>query len=195
MRGNIWRGNVMRGNIWRGNMVASNMVAKRFVRSAAAGLIAATIAVLVMPLCAQAQQPSANSILLAREIINVKGAAKMYDPVIVEVVDRTTGILMQTNPTLYKDLDEVATRLRKEYAPRVSELLNEVARLYASRFSETELRDVLAFYKSPVGQKIIVQEPAILDQSITFSDGWASRFSEEVIAKIRAEMRRKGHQL
>jgi hypothetical protein len=175
--------------------MTGNVIAKRLVRSIRAGLVAAAFAAMAMPPGAQAQQPSGNALLLAREIINVKGASKMYDPVIVEVVDRATGVLTQTNPTLFRDLDEVATRLRKEYAPRVSELLNEAARLYAARFSEAELKDVLAFYKSPVGQKIILQEPAILDQSITFSETWASKFSEEVLTKIRAEMRRKGHNL
>ena len=172
-----------------------NAMMKWFARPILAGLVAVTIALAAPLPGAQAQQPTGNALLLAREIINVKGAAKMYDPVIVEVVDRTTGILMQTNPTLFRDLDEVATRLRKEYAPRVAELLNEVARLYAGRFSEAELKDVLAFYKSPAGQKTIQMEPAILDQSIRFSDTWASRFSEEVLVKIRAEMRRKGHNL
>jgi len=172
-----------------------NVMAKRFAWSIRAGMVAAAFAVIAMPLVTQAQEPSRNALLLAREIINVKGAAKMYDPVIVEVVDRTTGTLMQTNPMLFKELDEVAERLRKEYAPRVSELLAEVARLYAARFTEAELKDVLAFYKSPVGQKIILQEPAILDQSIAFSETWASKLSEEVLTKIRAEMRRKGHNL
>ena len=172
-----------------------NVIAKRIVRSIRFGLVAAVIAVMAMPSGAKAQQPSGNAILLAREIINVKGAAKMYDPVIVEVVDRATGVLVQTNPMLSRDLNEIAARLRSEYAPRVSELLNEVARLYAARFTEAELKDVLAFYKSPVGQKIILQEPAILDQSIGFSENWASKFSEEVLAKIRGEMRRKGHNL
>ena len=172
-----------------------NVMAKRFAWSIRAGMVAAAFAVIAMPLGTQAQEPSRNALLLAREIINVKGAAKMYDPVIVEVVDRTTGTLMQTNPMLFKELDEVAERLRKEYAPRVSELLAEVARLYAARFTEAELKDVLAFYKSPVGQKIILQEPAILDQSVKFSESWAAKFSEEVLARIRAEMRRKGRNL
>jgi hypothetical protein len=172
-----------------------NVIVKMFVRLLRFGLVAAAFAVTAMPLRAQAQPPTANAILLAREIINVKGAAKMYDPVIVEVVDRATGVLMQTNPMLSRDLTEIAARLRIEYAPRVSELLGEVARLYAARLSEAELKDVLAFYKSPVGQKIILLEPAILDQSIAFSETWASKFSQEVLTKIRAEMRLKGHNL
>ena len=147
------------------------------------------------PAGAQQAQPSANAVQLAKEIIVAKGASKMYEPVIVEVVERAKGVLVQTNPTLAKDLNDVAAKVRTESEPRVADLLNEVAKMYAARFTEAELRDVLAFYKSAVGQKIIVQEPAILDQSVAYAENWASRFSEEVLAKMRAEMKKKGHDL
>jgi hypothetical protein len=173
------------------------MIATVLARALCAGVIASVV--LAMPAQAQAPrppvQPSANAVLLAKEIITAKGANKMYEPVIVEVVDRTKGVLLQTNPMLSRDLNEIAARLKTEYAPRVGEILNEVAKMYASRFTEAELKDVLAFYKSAVGQKIIVQEPQILDQSIAFAEGWADKFSQEVAGKIRAEMKKKGHEL
>jgi hypothetical protein len=175
------------------------MIATVLARALCAGVIASAVVVLAMPAQAQAPrppaQPSANAILLAKEIITAKGANKMYEPVIIEVVDRTKGVLLQTNPMLSRDLNEIAARLKTEYAPRVGEILNEVAKMYASRFTEAELKDVLAFYKSAVGQKIIVQEPQILDQSIAFAEGWADKFSQEVAGKIRAEMKKKGHEL
>jgi hypothetical protein len=166
-----------------------------------AGALRACVLVSALVVCAlpaQAQapkQPSPNAILLAREIINAKGANKMYEPVIVEVVDRTKSVLLQTNPMLVRELNDVATQLKAEYAPRVAEILNEVAKMYAARFTEAELKDVLAFYKSAVGQKIILQEPQILDQSVAFAESWADKFSQEVAARIRAEMKKKGHEL
>jgi uncharacterized protein len=169
------------------------------VQALRAGLLVAAVAVWAIPAVAQQPKqppgPTPNAILLAREIINVKGASKLYDPVIAEVVDRATGVLAQTNPALSRDLNEVATKLKSDLAPRVAEIINEVAKMYASRFTEAELKDVLAFYKSPVGQKIIVQEPAILDQSVSFAEQWASKFSEEVLTMIRAEMRKRGRPL
>ena len=33
----------------------------------------------------------------------------------------------------------------------------EVAKLYAARFTEQELKDLLAFYNSPVGKKIVAE--------------------------------------
>jgi len=54
---------------------------------------------------------------------------------------------------------------------------------------------VLAFYKSPLGRKVITQEPEILDQSVTNVDQWANKLVNEVIAKFRSEMRRPGHEI
>jgi uncharacterized protein len=165
-----------------------------------AGFIVVALAAFVLPAVAQRppQQPatpSSNAVLLAREIITVKGASKMYEPVIVEVVDRATAQLMQQNPMLSKDLLEIAAKIKRDSAPRVAEMLNEVSKMYAARFTEAELKDVLAFYKSPVGQKIIITEPAILDQSVAFAEAWATKFSEEVLAQVRAEMKKRGHEM
>src|SRR5262249_29427629 len=131
-----------------------------------------TLAVMAVQSTALAQQPSGKAVLLARQVITTKGAAKICNPPIVAMVDRPTRRLVQTNPMLSRDLNEIAIRLKSEYASRVAELLNEVARLYATRFTEGELKDILAFYKSGAGQKAIAEEPLILDQSVRFAEGW-----------------------
>jgi uncharacterized protein len=104
-------------------------------------------------------------------------------------------VFIQANPTLIKELNEVAVKLRAEYAPRSAEVVNDVAKIYASRFTEQELKDTLAFYKSPLGKKLLVEEPSILDQSMRNAQSWADRLSQEVIGKIRTEMKRRGHEI
>jgi len=168
------------------------MVANVVGRSACAGLLALVIAALSP---AQAQQPSASAIALAKEIILVKGGNAIYDPVVPGIVNQARTLFLQSNPMLGKDLNEVAAKLQAELTPRTAELLNDGARLYASKFTEQELKDVLAFYKSPLGRKVITQEPAILDQSTTNVDAWANKLAEEVIAKFRNEMKRRGHEI
>ena len=168
------------------------MVANVVGRSACAGLLALVLAALSP---AQAQQPSASAIALAKEIILVKGGNAIYDPVVPGIVNQARTIFLQSNPLLSKDLNEVAAKLQAELTPRTAELLNDGARLYASKFTEQELKDVLAFYKSPLGRKVITQEPAILDQSTTNVDAWANKLAEEVIAKFRNEMKRRGHEI
>ena len=168
------------------------MVANVVGRSACAGLLVLVLAALSP---AQAQQPTANAVALAKEIIIVKGGNAIYDPVVPQIVNQARSVFLQANPLLGKDLGEVAAKLQAEYTPRTAELLNDGARLYAAKFTEQELKDVLAFYKSPVGRKVIAQEPVILDQSAANMEEWANKLATEVIAKFRNEMRRRGHEI
>ena len=161
-------------------------------------LCAAAIACMAFAQDARAQaaaQPSAAAIALAREIVEVKGAINMFDSVIVGVIEYHKGVLLQSNPTLQKDLNDVAIRLSAEFAPRRANLHAEIARAYASRFTEQELREILAFYKTPLGRKVIEEEPKGVDEATKRVDAWASKFAEEVLTRIRAEMKKKGHNL
>jgi hypothetical protein len=144
---------------------------------------------------AQQQQPSATAIATAKELITVKGATALWDPLVPGVIEQAKSVFVQANPTLLKELNEVALKLRAEYAPRSAEVVNDVAKIYASRFTEQELKDTLAFYKSPLGKKLLVEEPSILDQSMRNAQSWADRLSQEVIGKIRNEMKRRGHEI
>lgn len=140
-------------------------------------------------------QPSAAAVALAREIVQAKGALNMFDSVIVGVIEYHKSVLLQANPTLQRDLDDVANRLAAEFAPRRAAVHAEIARAYASRFTEAELKEILALYKTPLGQKLISEEPKAVDDATKRVDQWASKFAEEVLTRIRAEMKKKGHNL
>jgi hypothetical protein len=170
------------------------MIAASLVRPLGCGLLVLALAVLSGPAPAQ-QAPSANAIALAREIIAAKGSAKGFEVTGPSVIEHAKGLFLQTNPLLAKDLNEVAARLRTEYSRKLAEPLNEAAKVYAASFTEQELKDVLAFYKTPLGQKVISNEPAIFEKSMGQLDQWADKFSEEVIGRIRTEMKKKGHDL
>ena len=143
----------------------------------------------------QAQQPSATAVDLARQIIVIKGGSNMFDPIIPGVIETAKNNFLPTNPGLSKDLNEVAFQLRKEFEPKREELLTEVARAYAARFTEQELRELVTFYKSPLGQKIVVEEPRALDAGLARAQEWANNFSEVVMSRMRAEMKKRGHDL
>jgi uncharacterized protein len=164
-------------------------------RTPCALMLAFGLAFAVWASRADAQQPSPSAIATAKELITVKGGGALYDPLVPGVIERARSVFLQANPLLAKDLNDVATKLRAEYASRSGEPLTEAAKLYAARFSEQELKDALAFYKSPLGRKLLTEEPDVLDQSMRNAQTWADRLSEEVIAKIRAEMKKRGHEI
>jgi uncharacterized protein len=146
-------------------------------------------------IAAAQQQPSPTALAAAKELVTIKGVKAVYDPLVGGVIEKAKRMFLQTNPTLGKDLNEVAAKLRGDLNPRTVEVVAEAARLYAVRFTEQELKDALAFYKSPLGHKLLLQEPLIADESMRSAASWAEKLSAEVIDKMRAEMKKRGHEI
>jgi len=146
------------------------------------------------PALAQSQ-PSASAMAAAKELINVTGANTIFNPLIAGVVEQAKVLYLQQDPALAKDLNDIASKLRADLAPRFTEINDEVARLYTTEFTEQELKDILAFYKSPAGQKLLEQQPKVVDNSMRFAQNWANKLSDEVVAKMRDELKKRGHAL
>ena len=142
-----------------------------------------------------AQEASPGALAAAKELVEVKGATSMFDPLIPGVIETAKNTFLRTNPGLSKDLNDVASQLRTEYAAKRSEIGTEVARTYATSFTEKELRDTVAFYKTPLGKKLMEVEPRVMEQSMTRVQNWAEKFSEDMVARFRVDMRKKGHNL
>ncbi|MBX6427169.1 MAG: DUF2059 domain-containing protein [Variibacter sp.] len=144
---------------------------------------------------ASAQQPTPAALAAAKELIELKGAAHMFDPVVPGVIETAKNTFLRTNPDLAKDLNEVAAQLRQEYANKRGEISDLMAQTYAQHFTEDEIKQALAFYRTPLGKKLIQEEPRILEQSMAQVQNWGDQFSEHIIGRIRAEMRKRGHNL
>lgn len=157
----------------------------------------ATVAVALVAFspAAHSQQPSAAAMATAKELVQVTGATALFNPLIAGVVEQAKILYLQQDPSLNKDLTAIATKMREDLAPRFAEVTDEVAKLYASSFNEQELKQILVFYKSPVGKKLLAQQPAVIDSSMKFAQTWANKLSDEVVIKMRAELKKKGHNL
>src|SRR5262245_52142328 len=139
--------------------------------------------------------PNANSVTLARELLILKGGNDMFAGMVTNVIDRTKDTFIPTNPSLSRPLNEVAVLLHKEFDPKKNELFNEVARAYARHFTETELREMLAFYKTTLGRKVLSTESLAVEDGFKRAQEWTATFSDQVMSRLRAEMKKKGHDL
>jgi hypothetical protein len=169
------------------------MSVQKLVRLAAAGLAATLLwAAPTTPVRAQ-QGPTPAQLALANEILEIKGSMLVFEAIVPGVVEKSKNTLLQMNPNLFKDLNEVSLNLRKDYAPKLASLRTDIARIYASRFTEQEMKDTLAFYKSPLGKKILTEEPSFVDRSMSAAQDWAIKLNDEVLQRFRAEMKKRGH--
>jgi uncharacterized protein len=128
----------------------------------------------------------------ARELLTMKNAAAMYANAVPNIVERTKDTLMQSNLNYQKDLNEVAVIVAQRLAGREKEIGEGMAQIYCNEFTEQELKDLVTFYKSPLGQKLLTNEPRAIQFSMSYMNQWAQNFAEVVNGEFRAEMRKRG---
>jgi hypothetical protein len=152
---------------------------------------------------AVAQQPappplkpaSPAAIAAAKELLAMKNASAMYANAVPGMVQRTKDVLLQQNLNYQKDLNEVAVIVAQNLAGREKEIGDGMAQVYANEFTEQELKDLVTFYKSPLGQKLLASEPRAIQSSMAYMNQWAQSFAEIVNGQFRAEMRKRGKEI
>ena len=55
-----------------------------------------------------------------------------------------------------------------------------------------ELTEIGAFYKTPIGQKMIATQPEILQKSMQLGMIWGQNIGKEVEAEARQELKKRG---
>jgi hypothetical protein len=172
---------------------------KSVLKIVPAACLAFALALGAVPATAQqqpaVQAPSAASIAAAREILTLKNANAMYANAVPGMVEKVKGTLIGQNLNYQKDLNELAPIIAKQLAGRESEIGDGMVGVYAGEFTEQELKDLVAFYKSPLGQKLITNEPKAISLSMQVMNAWAQNFSEVVASAFRAEMKKRGKEM
>ncbi len=174
---------------------------KSLSRMLAAAGLALGLALAGVPAGAQQPAPpplkpaSAAAMAAAKEILTLKNAGAMYANAVPGIVQRTKDVLLQNNLNYQKDLNEVAVIVAKSLAGREKEIGDGMAQVYANEFTEQELKDLVTFYKSPLGQKLLASEPRAIQLSMSYMNQWAQIFAETVNAQFRAEMRKRGKEI
>ena len=80
----------------------------------------------------------------------------------------------------------------KNLAGREKEIGDGMAQIYAAEFTEAELKDLVTFYKSPLGLKLIEAEPRAMNGSMTYMQKWAQDFADVINGQFRTEMKKRG---
>lgn len=71
-----------------------------------------------------------------------------------------------------------------EHEPELETLFIQI---YDRHFSADDLRQLLAFYRTPIGQKLIAEQPAVAREAMAGGQQWGQRIGYEVGQKMAAE--------
>lgn len=86
----------------------------------------------------------------------------------------------------YSDMDsEEWDNLEKEFLKTsLNDLTEMLVPVYKKYFTEADLKEMIAFYNSPVGKKFAQKSPAIMKESMIIGQEWGRKIGEEFANKL-----------
>jgi|JI10StandDraft_1071094.scaffolds.fasta_scaffold00359_3 N-glycosylase/DNA lyase len=72
---------------------------------------------------------------------------------------------------------------------KAEDFVNMIMPVYAKYYTETEINQLLEFYKSPIGKKVISTMPQLMQESMQIGQEWGEKLAE----KIYNQLEEKGY--
>jgi uncharacterized protein len=127
---------------------------------------------------------------LAREVLDATQMTRPFDLILPEVADRAKTTLIRSNPQMQLGIINVVDRVALEIVERRQELEEVIAQIWATSFTEEELRDLRDFYATPVGRKYADLFPELLRAQMGAAELWGQTISEDMYQRVVRELRR-----
>ncbi len=159
---------------------------------ALAALVAGTFGA-VVPSVAQEVPP--EELAMARKYIDLTDRGAVFETTVVEIGIDTMRQIITQNPEIQEQTSTAIGEVIKEYNGRKGELLDQFARVYAIYFNLEELTEIVAFYESPVGQKLATANAELNEDIRRVLQVYTNNLRTEFFAKVRAELREQDIEL
>ena len=144
---------------------------------------------------APAQTPSPEALAVARSLISTMKLTDQYKALLPVILLSIKPAVVQGRAEIERDYDAMAAQIADAYAPYYSSMVDSAASLYASNFTVDELREIDAFYRLPVGQKLLQKLLPITQQSMQIGQDASRKAAEDLRIRFTDLLRQKGHKM
>ena len=112
----------------------------------------------------------------AKQLLELMGSGKLG----VQLMSSMTATFRKQMPAVPAEFwDE----MDKEVHPE--ELVEILVPIYAKNYTDDEIMQLIEFYKTPLGKKVIEKMPLIAQDSYVVGQSWGKKISERVVAKLK----------
>ncbi len=112
-----------------------------------------------------------------RELMKLTGSAELGVQLMSQLITSFRTGVPDAPEQFWKDF-------AKEVKP--SDFVDRVIPIYSRHFSEQDLDGLIAFYRTPLGQKMIHEMPATMTECMAAGQEWGRQLSAQMIAKAKA---------
>lgn len=164
-----------------------------WVAGLAATLIAVAPAPAQSPPAPAAQAPAPEALAAARELVTTARLADAFRAVMPSMMRTLKPLIAQNRPDVERDYETLLPVILKGMDERLDQMLDSVAMIYARNFTAAELNEIVAFYRSPTGQKFVAKQASIMQESMVMGQRWGQAVAAELKDRMVEELRKKGY--
>jgi uncharacterized protein len=160
-------------------------------------LFGALVCLVTAPASAQtaAPTPAPDALVAARELVETMHLTKQFEAILPSIIKTIKPSIVQGRAEVDRQYDALVPVMLEGFRSRLGEMTDAVVTVYASNFSTEELQALTAFYKTPVGQKMLDKLPTVTQQTIAVGARFGRSVGEDLRKRMIEELRKKGADL
>ena len=144
---------------------------------------------------ARAEAPAPDTMAAAKSLVTTMKLADQYKALLPVILLGLKPALTQDRPEIERDYEAMLPTIADAFTPYYTSMVDGIATIYATNFTAAELREIEAFYKQPVGQKMLEKMPAISQQALAVGQDIGRKAAEDLRQRLTEALRQKGHKL
>ena len=145
------------------------------------------------PAASQPSSPDATA--AAQELMATMRMADQLRAILPVLMQHLKPAIVQGRPEVERDLDALMPLMVELVNKRSAELIEATATVYVRHFTAGEMRQLTAFYREPIGQKLLEKMPVITQESMAVGQKFGQAVAGELQARIVEELRKRGHKI
>jgi hypothetical protein len=158
-------------------------------KAAVATFAIATLFSSVAP--AEAIDPEALKV--ARQVLDAMHASATSDQMVQQMMMSMSAGLEATNPGKGAEIQKLLSEVLLPELNKVKpEMLDASANIYAANFSADELKQMLAYYQSDIGRKVIERLPSLIQEQGRVARAMMGKMMPDIVAKLQAAITARG---
>jgi hypothetical protein len=159
--------------------------------------IAALIALsLICSSHADAQdQPTPEAVATAKELIVTLRISDEFVRSLPGMLQVIKALIIRGRPEIELDFDAAAPVVLDAMKARVNELLEPIVDIYVRNFTVSEMRELVAFYRTPAGQKFLDKSSIVTQEMTTIGQKHGQCPRPRMHERMIEEIRKRGQKL
>jgi len=140
-----------------------------------------------------AQEIAPEQLAMARKYVDLTNKAQIFEAIGAMTAQQTSELLVKQNPGIETVINDTIGKVLESRRGKGGDLYDQIARVYAVLYTPEELQQIVAFYESPVGQKVADNAQAANQDVQKIMQIYTHNFGTEFVREVKSQLKAAGY--